>query len=86
MTYASTGGRAACFWQLQVDAVTGQPLRDAMGTLLYYFYDLNKCSITGTAAVQSLTGAQGINDSGWITGNGPATGVSSRPFLLTPIK
>lgn len=85
VTYASTAVRAACFWQLQVDAVTGQPLRDATGTLLYYFYDLNKCSITGTSVATRLWDAKGINDSGWIIGRG-TTSNSERPYLLTPIK
>ncbi len=88
VTYKTSSVRAACLWQLQLDTVTAQPKRDAAGKLLYYFYDLNKCSITipsgTTVTVTRLVNAKGINDSGWIIGSGTTKTGSNRACLLKP--
>jgi hypothetical protein len=74
---------AAAFWQIQADPLTGQPLRDGAGNLLYTCYDLSKCSLTGTTALRQFTWAWSVNDSGWITGRGTASN-AERAFVLIP--
>lgn len=76
--------RAAAFWQIHRDPVTGQPLRDGAGNLLYTYYDLAQCNITGTTLVRQPQWAQGINDSGWITGVGTTNQTAWRAFVLIP--
>jgi hypothetical protein len=80
--YPSNLARIAAYWKVHTDSVTGQPLRDEAGNLLYTYYDLARCNITGTSAVRSFWLAQGINDSGWIAVHAIST--VGRAVVLIP--
>jgi hypothetical protein len=82
--YTSNLARIAAYWKVQTDATTGQPLRDGYGNVLYSYYDLARCYITGTSVVKSFWQAQAINDSGWIVVDAKPTSTTHRAVVLIP--
>jgi hypothetical protein len=82
--YPSNLARIAAYWKVETDAATGLPQRDVNGNLVYTYYDLARCSITGTSVVKSFWLAQGINDSGWIVVDAKPTNTTRRAVVLIP--
>jgi hypothetical protein len=82
--YPSNLARIAAYWKVQTDALTGLPVRDGDGNLLYTYYDLARTTITGTSVVRSFWLAAGINDSGWITVEANENSTTRRAVVLIP--